>query len=228
MKASRRVVAYLAIPVTLAASAFRLGTKTTALASAWLLVEVSLALALAAVLGIAAILAARPKTLAYLNQFVSRGIELVAALPLVLLCALIAVSTALPIPVAVGIVVGVLAGLRCIRVVATTASPGHERPPQGSNWTTMRQNVGRALRPAVPAVVEQVIGVEAALAWLGLLDRTWIGGWGERLGRAASDGAVTALVCWTLSTTALALGLKLLVWRAPAPFAEGTAGTRGT
>jgi hypothetical protein len=135
----------------------------------------------------------------------------------------VTIATRLPVPVAVAFVIGVLGGLRCIRVVAsaTQSTPNAERAL--SIWSLFQRSVKRSLHPVMPTIVEQIVGLEAALAWLDLFERDWTGGWGERLGQAASHGQLGHLVLWTLSTVALSVGLKVLFWQAPTPIAADLA-----
>ncbi len=223
MSRHQRGLVLAAVPSTIALTSIWLGTSVTMRATAWLLVEAAVALVVALMLGLVATLVAGPRTLSYLNQFVSRGVELTAALPMVLLCAVVTVATRLPVPVAVAFVIGVLGGLRCVRVVASAsqATPNAERAP--SIGSLLRRSVKRSMQPVMPTIVEQIVGLEAALAWLGLFDRDWTGGWGERLGQAASHGQLAQLALWTLSTVALSVGLKVLFWQAPDRLADDLA-----
>lgn len=220
MTRRHRVLVVSALPAAIALTAFGIGPSVTAQATLWSAVEVAIALAIALVLGLAAMLVARPRTLPYINQFVSRGVELTAALPAILLCAVVAVVAPLPVPIAVAVVIGVLGGLRCIRVVASSTPSNLSPRGKASPLPAMFRDVRSSLRPVVPAIVEQVVGLEAALAWLGLFDQAWTGGWGERLGHAASHGEPALLAWWTLSAAALSLGLKVLLGPAPEPVAE--------
>ena len=185
-------------------------------ATVWMIAEAGIAVALAVALGLGAAAIARPRTLRYLRQFVSRGVELTAALPMVLLCGGLCVAVPLPVPVAVAIVIGTLGGLRCVRTVATSMVDAL-RLEQAPRRILLVRAIRKVLPTVVPNVIEQIVGLEAAIAWLGLLDRDWAGGWGEQLGQAARQGLVLPLVVWTLATVCFAIGLKAVFWRLFSP-----------
>lgn len=216
----RRVCVYAAFPIALALTVIGAGPMVALRATSWLVAEVVIAIAIAVVLGVAATLVAGPKTRPYLNQIVSRGVELAAALPVILLCAIVTTTAALPVPLAVAVVVGVLGGLRCTRMVASSTSLVPRSRRYGLQLSSVFRNVKRRVSPLLPAILEQVVGLEAALAWMGLFDRAWTGGWGERLGHAASQGQSADLAWWTFSTAALVLGLKVLLWQSQSPEAK--------
>jgi ABC-type dipeptide/oligopeptide/nickel transport system permease subunit len=220
----QRALVLAVVGAALAHTAVRIGPSLTFHTTVWLFAEVGIALALAQGLGLAATLTAGPRTEPYLNQFVSRGVELTAALPMILLCAVVAVATRWPVPIAVAVIIGVLGGLRCVRVVAAATLPAQSSKRDAPKLASVLRDAKRTLYPLVPTTLEQVVGLEAALAWLGLFDQGWTGGWGEQLGHAASHGQPARVVWWTLSTAALSVGLKVLLWQAPKPFANGKTG----
>jgi hypothetical protein len=220
------VFPYAIFPNCLLVCAIVVGPSRMLRATLWMLTEATISLLVAVALGLVAALVARPRTLPYLNQIVSRGLELTAALPMVLACGVMTVIAPIPIPVAIAVVIGILGGLRCIRIAASTAptSTKLEGSPPSRFGHTLRRSVKRSLASVVPTVIEQIVGLEAAIAWLGLFDQAWTGGWGERLGQAARDGQLAHLATWTLATVGLSVGLKVLTWQGPDPLRRTSGG----
>jgi hypothetical protein len=203
-------VSWLAVVLALLASGVAVGISDMWRATLWMFAEIALALVVSISLALVATFVAAPRTLPFLDQVVSRGLELTAALPMVIACGVVAVIAPIPIPIAVAIVIGVLGGLRCMRVAASAPL---DRSTVGSTARvrrTFRLALSRSLLTVAPTVIEQIVGLEAAIAWLGLFDHGWQGGWGERLGQAARRGELARLAAWTLSAVGLSVALKLL------------------
>ena len=209
-RSSALLVSWLAVLSALLTSGVAVGFSAMSCATQWMVAETALSLVIAISLGLAATLVAGPRTLPYLDQVVSRGLELTAALPMVLACGVIAVIAPVPIPIAVATVIGVLGGLRCMRVAASAPLVRSAIGNPGRLRRTIRQALSRSLLTVAPTVIEQIVGLEAAIAWLGLFDQGWQGGWGERLGRAARYGELAHLAAWTLSAVGLSVALKVL------------------
>lgn len=180
-------------------------------ATFWLVIEATVALliSLALVLSARTVVAVRYQQ--HVQVLISRGLELVAALPLILSVTAVAVVTPMPTPVAIALVIGFLAGLRHLR----HALSARITPIEG----VARPSIGRrapSVFETIPGTIEQLITLEAAVAWLGLVDRGWSGGWGEHLGRHARQGDVTGLLVWTLAAIGLSLALGMVTSRFPA------------
>lgn len=188
---------------------------TAVRATLWTLVEVTLSLLVASGIALFAVSANGPKMQSYLAQLASRGIELVAALPLVLVGALLAVAAHAPLPIAIATTIGVLIGLRCMRTVAVAPlAPSHDANPRGLPVGRRLQATQGLLSQACRSVIEDVIGLEAAIAWLGLLDMAPKGGLGEQIGIAARFGQLGPLLGWTGLAISIAVALKLVAWAA--------------
>lgn len=213
----RRIARSGAIAVA-AAMPSLLATSTRAwlMSTCWLLLEVLMAVSLAYLFGVVAAIPSPVRLDRWLDRSISRGLELVAALPLVLTAAVVVLITSTPVPIAMALVVGTLGGLRCARLIL--GSTGRER---GSHDTAQRVSgqrramAKRVSAASLPALLEQLIGLEAAFTWLGLLDDHRAGGWGAYLGRSARQVDLSQLVVWSLATVGLSVGLRLLVGQRP-------------
>ena len=208
---SGAIVVAASMPSLVAAS-----TRPWMFSTCWLLLEVLMAVSIAYLLGVVAAIPSPVGWDRWLDRSISRGLELVAALPLVLTAAVVVLITSTPIPIAMALVIGTLGGLRCARVIL--GSNGRER---GSNDTSQRVSgqrramARRVSMASLPALFEQLIGLEAAFTWLGLHDDHWAGGWGACLGRSARQEDLSQLAVWSLATVGLSVGLKLLAGQRP-------------
>lgn len=206
-RASRALCVLLAaiLPVALTRSPLVLARATF-----WLVVEAIVALLISLALALSARTAVAVRYQQHVEVLISRGLELVAALPLILSVAALAVVTPMPTPVAIALVIGSLAGLRHLRHAISariTKTEAAAMPSIGPHAPSVLQ--------AIPGTIEQLIALEAAVAWLGLVDRAGSGGWGDHLGRHARQGDVTGLFVWTLAAVGLSLALGMLTCRFP-------------
>jgi hypothetical protein len=193
--------------------AITLRQATIARATLWTLAEVALSLVIASGIALFAVSTNGPRMQPFLAQLASRGIELVAALPLVLVGALLAVAAHAPLPIAIAITIGILIGLRCMRTVAVAPlTLYHDADPRRLPVSRRLEATRVLLSQACRSVVEDVIGLEAAIAWLGLLDMAPKGGLGEQIGIAARIGQLGPLLGWTGLAICVAVALKLVAW----------------
>ncbi|HEY5960531.1 MAG TPA: hypothetical protein VIV60_28455 [Polyangiaceae bacterium] len=189
---------------------FVVGTATMARASFWMLSQVLISTVMSIALGFIALLAVKPGVLPRLDRFVARSFELVAAVPAVVATATIATQLPWAISLSVAIVVGLLDGLKCIREVASAMTNSAPGPARGLLLATIR----RSLMSVLPTVIERIVTLEAALAWLELFPPLGSGGWGDHLGQSARRGELMPLLSWTLAAAGASCALKLLASRA--------------
>jgi hypothetical protein len=208
-----RCLGLAALPTALLACGVVGGTSALANATLWTFTEVALSLFVTSVVALLSLVTEGPRTQPYLTQLASRGLEVTAALPMVLLCALVAVTLKTALPMVIAITIGVFGGLQCVRIVAASplTQPGPSRRVRQRALLLLRGMRGLVL-PVASTIVEEIVGLEAAIAWIGLFDDRWDGGWGERLGTAARQGHLPALLAWTLLAVALSVGFKRLAW----------------
>lgn len=186
--------------------------RSLAASTGWLALEALIAISTAYSLGLVATFRTTRKMDKWLDLSVSRGLEFVAALPIVLTAAVLVVLSRLPVPSAVALVVGTLRGLRFAHVILSMSARVSGDINARESARQRRDFSSRLAILAVPSTVEQIIGLEAALAWLDLLGSPWTGGWGQCLGRAARASNLREIAVWTCATVALSVGLKLITW----------------
>lgn len=204
-RAYRALCVFIAaiLPVALTRSPLVLARATF-----WLIVEAIVALLISLALALSARTAVAVRYQQHVEVLISRGLELVAALPLILSVAALAFVTPMPTPVAIALVIGSLAGLRHLKhIISARITERAAVPSIGPHAPSVLQ--------AIPGTIEQLITLEAAVAWLGLVDRAGSGGWGEHLGRHARQGDVTGLFVWTLAAVGLSQALGMLTCRFP-------------
>jgi hypothetical protein len=202
-----QVLATALVPFAL--GAYSVGPATLLRASLWTLAQLSIASLLSTTLGLAALFAAKPGVLVHLDRFVARGFELAAALPVVLATALLAALLPWPVSIATAIVVGLLDGLQCIREVATSL-PQLPVAARGAGRQLLRSTVRKSLVIVFPTLIERIVMLDAALAWLELFPRLGAGAWGEGLGQAARQGDLMGLLTWTLIATGWSATVKIV------------------
>lgn len=149
----------------------------------------------------------------WLDPTISRGIEFAGALPTVLLVPALA-ARGWPVAPLVAITVGMLGALRGARIVSRQLRPSakvQSLPPQQRRWYTAPQPLPVTWRAAVSSVPAHVVGLEAALTWLDVVERPWTGGWGQELGRRAAQGTLVGLLPCVVATMLLAKLVDLLL-----------------
>lgn len=185
-------------------------------ASCWVLLELLIGFSISYLLGIVVAMATATGWDTWLDRSISRGLELVAALPLVLTAAVVVVLAATPIAVAVALVIGTLDGLRSARVILGVIERQRTRKPPVQRVSGQRRELARRVSIAfLPTLFEQLIGLEAALTWLGLCDEPRTGGWGAYLGQSAKRGDLSQIAVWSLATIGISVGLRLLTGPRP-------------
>lgn len=205
-----------AIPAALVSSPLAFARAT-----GWLLLETCVAVALSLALGLSARMSVVTKYRQSVEVLISRGLELVAALPIILSVAALTVVTPTPIPLAVALVIGSLSGLRHLSHAVATP----QRDPRLATATAPIPRAAPAVVASIPIIIEQLVSLEAAVAWLGPIERTWSGGWGEHLGRYARQVDFTRLGAWALAAVGLSLTLGMLSRRFPVRHRPGAVAT---
>ncbi len=208
------------------AEIYRCGFMRVQAALAWTVLEIVVSVLATALLGSIGLFATGRRTTVILDLAVSRGLELAAALPLVLTCSVAVSVYRWALPFAVAIVIGTLNALHCIRVTTVArARSALERQTQ-LRWSRRLSSYRHAIVAAVSQVVPQVLGLEAAITYLGLLPRGDNFGVGQALGAAVVGAAQANIVAWSLVAVGLSLltGLSLRVSaqsHRPGPNAQG-------
>ncbi len=207
----RQALVVTAVVITLAVLVAEAGLGQAARAVSYTLLEVLAALALTA-LGAACTALATPATRRWLDAAVTRGLEVTGALPVVLLaiCVYRGVSTSL----LVALVVGSLGALRAARVALRHPLHTADRLHFPS-WLARRPlwltTALYGLQASITAVPAQVVGLGAALTWLGWAPASC--DWGGRLGQLAERGQRLSLVPYVLGTVLLSLSLQAVYKR---------------
>ena len=175
--------------------------------SAWTCVEFLISLLITTLIGIVAVLATNSRSVRLLDLAVSRGLEVTASLPIVLVCAVAVVTLGWRMPCAVALVTGALNGLTCLRTMTLGKSGPIRRVPFA--------RFERALIASVSELVPQLVGLEAAVEFLGLLDFPWQGGLGKPLGTAVTTCNYTGIITWSLLCIGLSIATQQLLHRSP-------------
>lgn len=207
------VVTYL-LGLSLAAASSKL--QLAFRASLWTLAELAVSLVITVLFGIVAVFVTHPRSLRLLDLTVSRGLEVTAALPLVLVCAVVVTAFGWRMPYAVALVVGALNGLMCLRMMSMGKSDVAVRAPYA--------HFKRAFTASVGGVVPQLVGLEAAVVFLRLFDFTPQGGLGQPLGTAVSDGNFAEISTWSLIIAGISVGAQQRLRRpTPRPLTSSSA-----
>lgn len=179
----------------------------------WTVLEIVLSLLLTLLIAALSVLAVGRRSTTFLDLAVSRCLEAIAAIPVVLSCAVAADVTGWWIPVAVAWVTGILNGLSCLRHVLHHPRPLAPYEAPRTVLAILRGRLQQSLKQATAVVVAQVVEIEAAIVFLGLAVSTRQGGLGQTLGTALTSGDPGALTAALL----LAMGGTLLLRQAMRP-----------
>jgi hypothetical protein len=216
---SRATLALMTTLCGLSVAAVTTGPRYAITVSAWTCVEIAVALLTTSLVGVGAIFATSRRSAHLVDLAVSRGLEMTAALPIVLVCAVAVVTFGWRMPYAVALVTGALNGLTCLRMVTL------EKGKSPNTRSLVRFE--RALVASVSELVPQLVGLEAAIEFLGLFNLPWEGGIGKPLGTAVTNCNLAGILAWSLLCVGLSVGTQLLLHRRQsnsAPFALPTDG----
>jgi hypothetical protein len=163
-----------------AALAFRVNVQPTLSAFAWTAIELMLAMFASGAISLVGLVATGNRAARGLDVAVSRALEVTAALPIVLACAVVVVTLAWRTAVAVAVVTGTLNGLRCLRLLtlARATAPGR------INMARRVASLRHALIASQSELLPQLLGLEAAIEYLGLLEKSDGGGLGKYVAAA--------------------------------------------
>jgi ABC-type dipeptide/oligopeptide/nickel transport system permease subunit len=200
---SRWVLALSAYLLGLVLSRISSKFCSTLEASVWTMVEIAIALAIAVVMGLIAVFISHQRSVRLLDLAVSRGLEVTAALPIVLLCSVIVATFGWKMPFSVALVVGTLNGLMCLRMMTLGRRDVAMRAPFA--------RFKRALQASINEMVPQLVGLEAAIVFLGMFDVTSQGGLGGALGMALMHNNYKDIIHLTFVCVGLSVGLHRLL-----------------
>jgi hypothetical protein len=172
-------------------------------ASVWTVIEIVIAVSIAAAMGQVAVFISHQRSVRLLDLAVSRGLEVTAALPIVLLCAVIVATFGWKMPFSVALVVGTLNGLMCLRMMTLGRRDVAMRAPFA--------RFKRALQASINEIVPQLVGLEAAVVFLGMFDVTCQGGLGGALGTALTRNNYKDITHLTFVCVGLSVGVQKLL-----------------
>lgn len=185
------------------------GWAATARGCLWTLAELWISLIFTVILGTLGTFATGTRAAKVLDLGISRGLEVAAALPIVLACSILEATWGWRLPVAVALVVGLFNGLRCLRVVTVTRlsapRPRRRTIPLLRRVTSIRH---AWLTSAVDLIPELIV-VEASIEFLGFCRSPVPGGIGQHLGVALSTRNTLGIA----SMSFIAVGLTVLARR---------------
>jgi len=185
---------------------FACGALRTAHVYAWTAFELVLSVLCSSLIGLASMATSGRRSARVVDMMVSRGIEVAAALPIVLACAVSVVAYGWRMPIAIGLVTGVLNGLRCLRLITMSRLKAPTERRRAVALSRQFASFRHAAVASVADIVPQVVGLEATLECLALFDTSWQGGLGKLLGLAITTRNISQIfACSTIS-----MGLAVL------------------
>jgi hypothetical protein len=210
---SAKTVLALAMIAIGGVGSFHLARSQVVAALIWTAVELLLAMVTSGVLSLLGLAAAGHRYARGLDLAVSRALEVTAALPIVLACAVVVVTLGWKTAIAVAVVTGALNGLRSLRLLtlARVTAPG--RIQLARRIASLRH----ALVASQSELLPQLFGLEAAIEFLGLLDGPKHGGLGVSIAVALSHRNPYEILVYCLLCTGLVLLTRPETRRATQP-----------
>jgi hypothetical protein len=173
---------------------------------AWTCVELLATLLVTTTVGLVVFLVRTHRSVRLLDLAVSRSLELTAALPIVLVCAVTVAVFGWRMPFAVALVVGTLNGLTCLRLLTLGKYRVASLPVNSSLKTAPYVEFVHAVVASSSELVAQLVGLEAAVEYLSLFDTPWQGGVGKPLGTAVTSCNYYDIFIWSLIAIGLSIG----------------------
>ncbi|MGC4065429.1 MAG: hypothetical protein QM784_12425 [Polyangiaceae bacterium] len=201
IRLSPKTMLAVAMIVVGGVGSFRIAHGQVVTASAWTALELLLAMSTSGLISLLGLATTGHRSARGLDLAVSRALEVTAALPTVVACAIAVVTLGWKTAIAVAVVTGALNGLRSLRLLTLARSTAPGRIQLARRIASLRQ----ALLASQSELLPQLFGLEAAIEYLGFLEGPNHGGLGVCVAAALSRGNPYEIIVYCLLCTGLVL-----------------------